>query len=488
MPPKPIDKRAFLTSIDCMTKGWYQRHGGNGDDDGKLSASDQLRIDEGIELHRRWRELEPEASFGGSVQKTQALVLDRRCRVIHEAAFSVGGFAARADAIRRVRGGWALVEVKSSLHDDDQVKDEHVDDMAFTAMVLKNSGLSVKAAELVRLNRDWRLGMPDSDLFRTINAAELVMPRVDEFMRHAEIARPALRRQLRPSARWCWACRNCDYFSSDCVGVGVRNPIFELPRLREAKFNALSALGVLTVDGIPADYRLSDHQLAYREAVRTRRPVVDAAFIRAELDQLRYPLGYLDYETILTAIPLFDGVAPHEQVLTQYSLHLQGAPDAELYHVDYLADHRRDCRRELAERLINDLEGVGSIVVYSPFERTQTRALARLFPDLADQLADIDTRLFDLLPVVRRGLVHPAFGGSYGIKVVLAVVAPDLSYEGGAIKDGGDAVAAFVLLAKGETGPGEVKAVRRDLTAYCRLDTLALVRLYEYLYGVGATT
>ncbi|MEO1585386.1 MAG: DUF2779 domain-containing protein, partial [Planctomycetota bacterium] len=84
---------------------------------------------------------------------------------------------------------------------------------------------------------------------------------------------------------------------------------------------------------------------------------------------------------------------------------------------------------------------------------------------------------FDLEPVVRRGLVHPAFKGRTSIKVVLPVLAPDLNYGKLDIGDGGSAVAALARLASGDTTASETQAVRGALFEYCKLDTLAMVRV-----------
>lgn len=91
---------------------------------------------------------------------------------------------------------------------------------------------------------------------------------------------------------------------------------------------------------------------------------------------------------------------------------------------EYLADHTRDCREELTARLIRDTSGCGSVVVYSSFEKTQIRGLASLLPAYATELAGLEAKLFDLEPVVRRGLVHPNFSGRSSIKVVLPVPRP----------------------------------------------------------------
>lgn len=478
MTMQTVTKHDFLTALGCKTRAWYgMRESGSAS-----TPADLLRMQDGQDVHRRAQSLHPDGVFAGSVDKTKGPILDRASEVIFEAAFSVDGYAARADWIRRVKGGWVIGEIKSSLFSDDGPKHEHLEDLAYTVMLARRAGLPVKGCELVLMNRDWRLGMPDPDLFVVTDHAPEVMPIVDEFNRLWDQIAPLLLRRSKPSPHWCWECRDCEYFADRCVGVGIPDPIFQLPRLRENKFTELTAMGVTRISAIPADYELSDSQQGAATAIRTKLPQIDATEIRSALNSLEWPIGYLDFETLMTAVPLYPDVAPHEQLVTQYSLHVEASPGSELAHREYLADHARDCREDLAIRLIRDTAACLTIVVYSSFEKTTIRGLTKLLPTFAPELAGLGGKLFDLEPVVRRGLVHPEFRGRSSIKVVLPVLAPDLSYADLNIGDGGAAVAAFAKLASGEVTEEEIRAVRSALLEYCKLDTLAMVRVLRSLY------
>ena len=76
--------------------------------------------------------------------------------------------------------------------------------------------------------------------------------------------------------------------------------------------------------------------------------------------------------------------------------------------------------------------------------------------------------------------------GSYSIKYVLPALCPDdpeLDYhalEG--IHNGSEAMNAFADL-ENHT-PEEIVRIRKNLLAYCRLDTLAMVKILEKLYKV----
>ena len=481
MPTRNVIKHDFLTALGCKTRAWY----GMRESGGAPTPADLLRMREGQDVHLRAQSLHPNGVFAGSIEKTKNLILDRAVEVIFEAAFTVDGYTARADWIRRVKGGWVFGEIKSSLFTEDGPKDEHIEDLAYTVMVARRAGLPIKGCELVLMNRDWRLGMPDADLFVVTDHTAEVMPIVDELNRLWDQIAPLLLRRSKPSPHWCWECRNCEFFTDRCVGVGVSDPIFQLPYLREQKFTELTAMGVIRISAIPLDFKLSDSQLKAATAIRTKSPQIDAAEIRSALNSLEWPIGYLDFETLMTAVPLYPNVAPHEQLVTQYSLHVEASPGSELAHREYLANHARDCREELVARLIRDTAECRTIVVYSSFEKTQIRGLASLLPTYATGLAGLEAKLFDLEPVVRKGLVHPDFGGRSSIKVVLPVLAPDLSYDNLEIGEGGSAVAAFAKLAAGGATDEEIQVVRGALLEYCKLDTLAMVRVLRALQSMA---
>jgi hypothetical protein len=183
-----------------------------------------------------------------------------------------------------------------------------------------------------------------------------------------------------------------------------------MDRIGAAQISAFFDAGILDLRDIPAEPppHLNDQQHTVLECVRTGKPKVGAG-LKAALEVLRWPAYYLDFETVKTAIPLYADIKPHAQVVTQYSIHRCRSLGQEDAHFEYLADPKRDCQRELAERLIADLGDAGDIIVYHSFEHTQIRELTRRFPDLAQPLSAIDTRLFDLLRVVRAHYYHPAF-------------------------------------------------------------------------------
>ena len=127
------------------------------------------------------------------------------------------------------------------------------------------------------------------------------------------------------------------------------------------------------------------------------------------------------------------------------------------------------------------LKEVGNIITYTGFETMIINGLIKLFPDLEKSLNCLLDRVVDLHKIIRENYYDPVFYGSTSIKRVLPVVVPELSYDGMNIADGGDAMAVFAYMVKGKYEDGEIEQTRKDLLEYCKLDTLAMVRLHEKL-------
>ena len=55
------------------------------------------------------------------------------------------------------------------------------------------------------------------------------------------------------------------------------------------------------------------------------------------LEPFEGPLGFLDFETVSRAVPVWDGLAPWQQAIAQFSYH-EEQPDGSHRHVGWLAE------------------------------------------------------------------------------------------------------------------------------------------------------
>lgn len=198
-----------------------------------------------------------------------------------------------------------------------------------------------------------------------------------------------------------------------------------------------------------------------------------------------YPISFLDFETTyLTPVPLFDGTRPYQQVPFQYSLHVLRKKGGKLTHSSWLADpDEGDPRPEFIENLLADLPGKGTILAWNmTFEKQRLQELAAFSTGHALAIAGVIDRLVDLIVPFRSQAVYDwRMAGSASLKSVLPALIPELSYNKLEVADGGAASAAWLRMMESEESD-EKERLRQALLCYCELDTLAMVRILEWLY------
>jgi len=226
---------------------------------------------------------------------------------------------------------------------------------------------------------------------------------------------------------------------------------------------------------------LTDRQKRAWECAKAGRPWFGKG-LKEALAGLRYPLYFMDFETLGVALPRYAGISPYDQIPFQWSVHLQRKPGADLEHYEFLADDANDPRLEFVNSLCPVLGKKGSVVAYnSGFESGCLESLAQWFPNYRDEITNIQKRLWDLLPVMRAHVYHSAFRGSFSLKSVLPALVPEMSYDGMEVAEGSDAGPAWEKMIHGEVDSAERKRLHEALLTYCRQDTLAMVRLLEVL-------
>src|SRR5437660_12263756 len=73
--------------------------------------------------------------------------------------------------------------------------------------------------------------------------------------------------------------------------------------------------------------------------------------LAGELERFGGRLGFLDFETIARAIPVWPGMAPWQQAAAQFSYH-ERQPDGSYTHAAFLAEGPDDARPKLAAAMV----------------------------------------------------------------------------------------------------------------------------------------
>ena len=482
-----ISKSTYLMGRQCSKLLWFRYNAKD-----QIPAPDeatQAVFDQGTEVGQLAQQLFPDGieidttpgDFDGAIRRTKEALKQRR--PIYEATFSFGGGYARADILLPADGGaWDLVEVKSTTSLKEEV---HLPDIAFQAFVLTGAGIRLRKCFLAHLNHEFvRHGPLDPQKFFTL--AEVTQP-VSALSREVEEQIDAMQRVIGakshpdiPIGPHCDNPYTCPLHEC-CWSFLPEASVFTLYR-GGAKCFSLLQQGIKKLADIPADFGLTDNQAIQRAVLLAGQPHIDRPALSAFLGQLEYPVSYLDFETIGTAIPLFDDASPYQQIPFQYSLHIVRSPGSSPEHKSFLAEGPADPRPEFMRQLRAVLPDTGSVVTYNAsFETSRLKDCCGLLPEFEPWLRKVTPRVVDLLlPFRGFRYHHPDQNGSNSMKAVLPALTGQ-GYDHLTIQEGGAASREFLRITYGQVTDDECRRVRLDLEAYCGLDTLGMVQIVDQI-------
>ena len=375
--------------------------------------------------------------------RTQDAIV-RGDKVLFQPRFEWQDFTCICDIVSFVEDGVVdLYEIKAST----KPKPEHEYDLAFQMAVLEGTGLKVRNISVIHVNNQY------------IRRGDIKADEITTFTDITEAVRD--KGEVRRS------------HMAQALSV-AKNPTIPDPNPDLTKFGYKK-------DWLPIYQNIVG--ITEESQQENIEPTINKPAIKQFLDELKYPLYFLDYETMSSLIPYFDGHKPYQQVPFQYSLHILESPDAELIQKEYLHRDNSDPSRPLTEQLIKDIGTEGSVIVwFEGFEKSRNSELGEMLPEYKDVMEAINGRVVDLMiPFQKKWYDDPRFNGSASIKQVLPVVCPHLSYKELGIQEGGSAQRLWMEAILDGKRDNEKAKILDDLVEYCKLDTLAMVEIYNCL-------
>jgi hypothetical protein len=418
-----------------------------------------------------------EGGMDHALKKTARLVKEGPQYPIFEATFQHGGVLVRVDALLPDGDAWRIVEVKAST----SVKEEHVFDCAAQRWVFEGLGYQLSNITLAHVDNTFVYeGEGDFDgLLTEADESEStghIMPLVPEWIATAREAARGDEPDVGVGAQ-CFHPYECP-FISHCWPSDTEYPVQGL-RGGKAKLGELIAEGYRDVRDVPVN-RLSEKQQWIQKVTRSGR-AEKLPGARGFVDSLDYPRYYLDFETIMPAIPIWPGTRPYETLPIQWSCHYEAEPGV-VKHADFLDISGYPPMRVLAESLIRVVGKEGPVLTYTNYENKVLQGLIARYPDLEASLQAIVDRLVDLHPPTQQFYYHPAMAGSWSLKAVLPTIASEMDYkELEGIQEGTAASEGYLEAIQPDTSEQRKGELKEQLLAYCKFDTEGLVRLVQFL-------
>jgi hypothetical protein len=485
MASKLLTKSKYLYGIQCLKLLWMAVN--RPADIPEADAATQYIFEQGHQVGDLAKRLYPEGidvpqdSFMGNILKTRELLETRT--PLFEAGVMAGQLFSRTDILNPVNEDeWDIIEVKSST----EVKDINIHDVSFQKLCWEESGLKIRRCFLVYINNKY-IKNGDIKPDELFNIEDISEPVAFKSLSIRDLVAEMLDVMNQPGppsleiGGHCSDPYDCPLMDS-CWEVLPENNVFTL-YYGGKKSCTLYESGIVEIVNIPAGYKLSDKQRIQQSCLTGKNIHTDKDGIKDFLDNLEFPLYYLDFETFNTAIPIYDSSRPYQQIPFQFSLHIQDTREGELQHYWYLAEGNGDPRPGLLEALYKYIGESGSIVAYNKsFEENVLKELALAFPAYEEWINKILPRFVDLIVPFRNfSYYNPLQQGSASLKKVLPAITGS-GYQGMAIAQGNDASLAYLEIAFGSIDDEKKEELRKNLLDYCGLDTEAMARIIEKLY------
>jgi hypothetical protein len=487
-----LTKTGYVNGLAC--KKWLWLAFNDPDRLPEAGQSVQFRLDEGRRVGEVARKrypsgvLLPAEGPRENDRRTRSLLGKRQ--PLFEAGFlhRDGSCYARADVLLPVgENDWDVIEVKSG----GSVQVEYLHDVAFQNYCYDSAGLKVRSSSLLLINTKYeRSGEVDPhQLFSRVDITDAVgevLPGVCTNVR--DLLEVTKYRDCPEFGQGEPFHKDEDEVHADDA-IWKKHPGADIQALYRGGKQSLALLesGVYRIKDIPRSVTLKGRQAIQYEAHVSDTVHVDRERLAAFVRKLKYPLHFLDFETVGTALPLFEGVRPYQQIPFQFSVHIVERPGEKARHSSFLSMEHHDPREGLLRALREAIGPKGHVVAYNQsFEKGALEGLAQRFPDYKSWVRETNLRFVDLITPFREFAYYsPAQQGSASLKSVLPAIT-GRGYDGFEIADGTTASLAYFYATFGtldgkRTSPTAAGRIKEALEQYCGRDTEGMVWIVEKL-------
>ncbi|MCB9448679.1 MAG: DUF2779 domain-containing protein [Flavobacteriales bacterium] len=310
---------------------------------------------------------------------------------------------------------------------------------------------------------------------------------------------------------------------------------------KEPVVNELIAGGKVSLFDMPVEElkgKRGERQLIQIENTKTNTEWTSAG-LKAEISSWKYPLHFIDFETCVTALPFHKNMHPYEMSAFQWSCHTIKSPGADPVHTEWLNTEPKFPSFQFAESLMQQIGYSGTHLMWATHENTTLRNIYNQMEEYGysnpalkkwlEYVVKFDKNgsgtLIDMNRMALDYYFHPVMKGRTSIKVTLpAVLAAnksertinwlqnfeddlslyvldehghienpykhlpqlEISAEAEAVNEGTGAMRAYedMLFGLNKNKPEVKKAYEKALLRYCKLDTLAMVIIWEHWKNV----
>jgi hypothetical protein len=262
--------------------------------------------------------------------------------------------------------------------------------------------------------------------------------------------------------------------------------------------------GYYKLDDIPRIWLKNPNHIIQRDCYDNNEVYINKEKIKVALEDLKYPIYHLDFETFPCPLPRFRKEKCYTQSPFEFSLHIERYPgvcDKDKDNYVFMAKTSKDERLDLVKALIEHIPMENGVMLAQNvrFEKSVIKHLSEVFPEYKTELMKIYDSSTDLLYIIENNkefykengfnefdintvnYYNNYQSGSYSIKKTLPLFS-NLKYSDLEVQNGTEALVVYSKFDKMEND--EIETARKNLIDYCKQDTWAMV---EILRGLRET-
>ena len=390
------------------------------------------------------------------------------------------------DVITKIDNTINIYLIKSAIY----AKSYYIKELSLQKYLISKLTDVSSVSNLILINNNYEFTKNDIDLDEYLNIIECES-RIDnddliEVENNLKNIRKEISKIKTPEIEIGSHCKNpyqCNYFDYCRTNMPYFH-VEQIPNQSKDQKHKINLLGVKDIAKLPEINWLSEIQNRIINSVKNSEEYINSN-LRTSLSKLKYPLYFMDFETIISPLPIFLNSFPFQPLPCMWSLHKLDNKEENLSYYNFYDFSGNDPRRDFIIKLIDNLGNSGDILIYSDYEKRILNKIIESYPELKNDIENIISRCVDMLKLVKENYYHPGFKGSFSLKSVSRILPEGDIYNSEYVNSGDDASRVLMQLITGNIDKELIPIYKQELLKYAEKDTLSLVNLYNHLISVA---
>ncbi len=417
----------------------------------------------------------------GSIKKNSELSLKstESNDTILNSCFLINEFFIKIDLLKKNSDSFDIYEIKHSV----AVKKDYISGMFFLKYVFELFGFKVRNLFLIQPNENYTLRTEifPHDFLKYTNLSSKV-EKASKSLTENLNRLMLLQNSEKPFLNEEFSCKNPKVCKLNCYSHPSDMDIFDLREGKELCHDFYKNK-IYYLKDIPENSELNENQKIQLHCLKTETEHINLFKLNDFLNRIKFPIYYLDFETINPSTPIYQNTKPFQHVPFLYSLLIERNIDSEIETYYFFDDEQSDPRQKVLETLENQINQPGTILCFNDtFEKRCIRESAENFPTFKNFYEKIENDFLDLsIPFKNFAYYNKDQKGSASLKTILPVLT-NFSHKELPINDGNLANLEFLKIKTGKiTDKNEKEKIKKDLIDYCHLDTYGMYEILKTL-------